>query len=150
MVEQFANSGDHDQMPRSAASDLGLHCFPVTRLVVSQDTSPYNEMEFLGKIQFEELQCPSILMYGNAIQLINTYRAMGKFSRRQPDDMFSYFSQKIWSDTSCQLSLCMKCQILFSRENKKNISKNVVCWIFYPACSVRIIVQSKHCIQVIG
>ena len=32
MVERFANSGDPDQTPCSAASDLGLCCLPVTRL----------------------------------------------------------------------------------------------------------------------
>ena len=32
MVESFANSGDPDLTPRSALSDLGLHCLPVTRL----------------------------------------------------------------------------------------------------------------------
>ena len=40
---------------------------------------------------------------------------------------FSYFSWKIGCDTSCKLSpqetICMKCQILFSRKDKKNISK---------------------------
>ena len=35
MVELFANSGDPDQTPRSAASDLGLYCLPVTHLEVS-------------------------------------------------------------------------------------------------------------------
>ena len=35
MVELFANSGDSDQTPRAAASDLGLHCWPITRLTVS-------------------------------------------------------------------------------------------------------------------
>ena len=35
MVELFANNGDPDQMPHSAASDLGLHWLPVTRLGVS-------------------------------------------------------------------------------------------------------------------
>ena len=35
MVELFANSGDADQMPRSVASDLGLHCLPITFLGVS-------------------------------------------------------------------------------------------------------------------
>ena len=30
MFELFANSGDPDQTPHSAASDLGVHCFPVT------------------------------------------------------------------------------------------------------------------------
>ena len=32
MVELFANSGDPDQMLHSAASDLTLHCLPVTHL----------------------------------------------------------------------------------------------------------------------
>ena len=35
MVKLFANSGDPDQKPHSAASDLGLHCLPVTHLGVS-------------------------------------------------------------------------------------------------------------------
>ena len=35
MVELFANSGDPDQTPRSAASDLGQHCLPVTGLGIS-------------------------------------------------------------------------------------------------------------------
>ena len=35
MVELFANSGDPDQMPHSVASDLGLHCLPITLLGVS-------------------------------------------------------------------------------------------------------------------
>ena len=32
MVELIANSEDPDQTPRSAASDLGLHCLPITGL----------------------------------------------------------------------------------------------------------------------
>ena len=32
MTELFANSGDPDQMPHCVASDLGLHCSPVTLL----------------------------------------------------------------------------------------------------------------------
>ena len=36
MAELFAYSGDPDQMPHSAASDLGLHCLPVTLLRVSR------------------------------------------------------------------------------------------------------------------
>ena len=30
MAKVFANSGDPDQTPPSAASDLGLHCLPIT------------------------------------------------------------------------------------------------------------------------
>ena len=29
MAKLFANSGDPDQMPHDAASDLGLHCLPI-------------------------------------------------------------------------------------------------------------------------
>ena len=39
MVELFAKSGDPDQMPQnldSVASDLGLHCLPITLLGVSR------------------------------------------------------------------------------------------------------------------
>ena len=32
MAKLLANSGDPDQMSHSAASDLGLHCLPVTLL----------------------------------------------------------------------------------------------------------------------
>ena len=35
-VKLFANSEDSDQTPQSAASDLGLHCLPVTLLGVSR------------------------------------------------------------------------------------------------------------------
>ena len=36
MVELFANSGYPDQTSRSEASDLGLHCLPITQLGVSR------------------------------------------------------------------------------------------------------------------
>ena len=36
MVKLFANSGDPDQRPQNMASDLGLHCLPVTLLRVSR------------------------------------------------------------------------------------------------------------------
>ena len=36
MVELFANSVDPDQMPHSAASDLGLHCLSSILLGVSR------------------------------------------------------------------------------------------------------------------
>ena len=35
MVELFANSNDPYEAPHSAASELGLHCLPVTHLGVS-------------------------------------------------------------------------------------------------------------------
>ena len=42
MVELFANSGDPDQTPRYAASDLGLHCLPNTPLGVSSGLLEHN------------------------------------------------------------------------------------------------------------
>ena len=36
MVKLFANSGDPDQTPHSAASDLGLHCLLMSLLQVSR------------------------------------------------------------------------------------------------------------------
>ena len=30
----FANSGDPDQMPHSVASDLGMHCLPITGILL--------------------------------------------------------------------------------------------------------------------
>ena len=36
MAKLFANSGDPDQTPHSAASDLGLYCLPITIAGVSR------------------------------------------------------------------------------------------------------------------
>ena len=61
MVELLANSGDPDQMPHSAASDLGLHCLPVTLLGVSNglmvncadpDQLDSSEAKWSGSTQF--------------------------------------------------------------------------------------------------
>ena len=64
------------------------------------------------------LQMPGISGFSRT--RVNTYHAMGKFSRQQIDIFLIFFSKKIGSDT------CMKCQILFSRKNKKTF-QNVVC-----------------------
>ena len=46
MVELFANSGDPDQMPHSGASDLGLHCLPIT-FKVSPDYNGLKKQQIL-------------------------------------------------------------------------------------------------------
>ena len=46
----LANSEDPDQMPRSAASDLGLHCLPMTQ---KWDVGLYG-LNFIGKTCFKE------------------------------------------------------------------------------------------------
>ena len=48
MIELFANSGDPDQMPHSAASDLGLLCLPFTHLGVSS-LQWANQTTLIGK-----------------------------------------------------------------------------------------------------
>ena len=62
--------------------------------------------------------------------LVNTYHAKANSA----DDKlikFFLFSKQIGSDTSCKLSpketICMKCQILFSRKNKKNRFQKISC-----------------------
>ena len=50
MVKLFANIGDPDHTPRSSASDLGLHCLPITLLGVS-------------RLQWVNLFMPSGLLY---------------------------------------------------------------------------------------
>ena len=60
MAELFANSGDPDQMPKHAASDLGLHILSVTLLGVPR------------------------------LKWVNLYHVhfQGKFSRGQIDETF--------------------------------------------------------------
>ena len=48
MIELFANSGDPEQTPSSAASDLGLHCLPTTLLGVSR-------LQLVKNVAFTEL-----------------------------------------------------------------------------------------------
>ena len=64
---------------------------------------------------------------------------MGKF-RKQTDDIFSYFSQKIGFHNLCQLpskeTSFMNCQSLFFDINKKNIH-NVVLKILPSMLSIK-------------
>ena len=62
----MTNGVDPDNKPHSLESDLGLHC-----LLIKASLSKY-----LGLIQFK------------------TYSAMGRFSRRQTNDIFLIFPRK--------------------------------------------------------
>ena len=71
---------------------------------------------------------------------LNTFHVTGKFSRQQTH-IFSYFSLKtdLTLHANCLQpweTICMKCQILFSRKNRIFFFQNVVCWNFYPVCKV--------------
>ena len=50
MVELFANSEDPDQMPHSAASDLGLHCLPITLFGFSRVNMAYGRFISLDMV----------------------------------------------------------------------------------------------------
>ena len=69
MVEQFANSGYPDQTLRAAASDLGLHCLPVTRFGVS----------FLQQVKenvFQDDENMTVLTCSNTKTLQNIVRSL--------------------------------------------------------------------------
>ena len=70
MVALFANSGDPDQMPRFAATDLGLHCLLNTILGVSrlQWVKPVNR-HVLVPLAGPDLSCgpPRLYWYANRI-----------------------------------------------------------------------------------
>ena len=51
MGKVFANSGDPDQTPRSAASDLGLRCLPITLLGASRLQWAKSPMSFFSHDQ---------------------------------------------------------------------------------------------------
>ena len=64
MVELFENSDENGQTPRSVASDLGLHCLPVTRLGISslqwvKENFYFNTDRFekFGLLKHSECQC---------------------------------------------------------------------------------------------
>ena len=44
MAKAFAISGNSDQMPHSAASDLGLHCLPVTQTTMGYVDNPLKKI----------------------------------------------------------------------------------------------------------
>ena len=58
MVELFANSGDPEQMPHSSASDLSLHCLPIT-LLGSPD---YNVLNILCDVNKYPSKCHTNLL----------------------------------------------------------------------------------------
>ena len=52
MAKQFAKSGDPDQTLRSAASDRGLHCLPITLLNVTRPVLHNLSMLILSLFNF--------------------------------------------------------------------------------------------------
>ena len=66
---------------------------------------------------------------------------LGKNYSRQHFDIqcifFFFFFQKAVSDISSIETICMKCHIMFSGENKKNIAKNRLLKITHRVLSVK-------------
>ena len=66
MVELFAKGGDPDQMPHSAASDLGLHCLPITFLGVSRllwFKQVIKQTVPIGAYKIDQLPCASVVEF---------------------------------------------------------------------------------------
>ena len=55
MAKLFANIGDPDQTQHSAASDLGLHCLPVTLLLVFRLQWDKGEKKALSRAIYHNL-----------------------------------------------------------------------------------------------
>ena len=104
----MANSGDPDQMPQNVASDLGLHS---SLMPACPNTS--------GKYGDIIRQAPEIC------RLFFLLSMQDIIISRQHFDFFSYFSHRKGFHISCKLfpmeTIGMKCQILFSGKNKKNV-----------------------------
>ena len=90
MVGLFANNGDPDQMPRSAASDQGLHCLLITRLGVSslQWVKLISEAHFLLSIYRVRTKYVSrthleLLIPANSDSADNRYQCVEKYSKIQ-------------------------------------------------------------------
>ena len=64
---------------------------------------------------------------------------MGKFSRREIDDIFFFlFFPENWIWQFMQIVSCAWSvkSCFFWKNKKKKIFQNIICWNFYPACKV--------------
>ena len=132
MVELFANSGDPDQMPHFAASDLGLHWLPVTRLGVFnglvngfvQISNKYVELRCPNRVnkvplqhsinnnilfkQFEHGQSPIgqkhfVPICYHIYLVYSDILTLSTLVNFSADDILKYFSQKTRFDFICKL-----------------------------------------------
>ena len=55
MIGLFANSGDLDQMLQNTASDLGLHCLPITLLQWVKHAGIHLKDIFRAQVRFGDL-----------------------------------------------------------------------------------------------
>ena len=84
-----------------------------------------------------------VLSGANSQVSVNLFHSLGNFSRRQIDDVFLFVFQKTRFNIPCKWSpmeaICMKCQILLSGKNKKNVS---ICRLLKDLSRV---LSVKHC-----
>ena len=73
MVKLFANSGDPDQTPRSAASDLGLHGLPITLPPPPPPPPPRTHIHFYESPDYNELK-EDYGVYPNVSDTFDSYR----------------------------------------------------------------------------
>ena len=98
MANLFANSGEPDQMPHIAASDLGLHYLPITLLGVS-------------KLQWANVRVPTAYFRGEIRKYLYTsvkkklYLEICQEWQTAFLNIFYYYSDQIRLDTSRESSL---------------------------------------------
>ena len=153
-------SGETARMHRLAWTSAVRICFngsfPMTRLIkfLKQNLSinfGWNWIRFLSFHVAHDVEfwiSFGLFLIRTACWEVSTYHAMGKFSRRQTDDIFFLFllENRIWhfmQIVSPQETIWMKCQILFIRKNKKNLSKYIQLQLLPSMKSVRI--QKQKC-----
>ena len=121
IAEWVANSVDPDEMPRSAASHLGLYC--LLRPVCPNTYGKYGIQNF-RTFPIVYYCCLTFPLSGLIQQTTNVW-------------YFSYFSKKTRFDILCKLShletFCMKCQNYFLGKIKKK---------YFKMSSVEIFIQS--------
>ena len=106
LIKLFANSGDPDQTPHSAASDLGLHWLPITLLRVSRlqwikygtivNSKDCDQTALLHKLicayawqmSWGTMFHAAAYNYVFTEKIIKAYKAPDKISWQQQEDIF--------------------------------------------------------------
>ena len=130
-IELFANSGDPDQMPHSAAFDLGLHCLPITLLGFPD----YNGLMLLFKemklqashlLQTEKLVLTVDILKGSVLALWpGTLRLPSpKRTKSWYPGLSNNFSRFFGSVTQLDWNSLSSTTVRYWKTNKPNHTKN--------------------------
>ena len=143
-----ANGADSDQMliwVYTVCSGLFVQILRVNR--VYRDTKQYyiySIAECFSRTKNTPAMALPNIVLKNAkdlrwleITIVNTYHTMGRFSRRQTDDIFLIFPRK--QDLTLHANCLLQRQFAWSVKSYflgkiRKTFQNVICWNIYPAC----------------